>query len=182
MYLKLSQPRGVTFKTQREHRLPKFHTFINVREDRTNVYGAVLTFYEHVDDDGIRTAMKTLQDMHKAEQASSSQGSTTSCPTVPHQLTQRNEREFDYNQDHLYVTKSLCLVSVAPFVNACEAYLSWVYEIITGQCTIDLPLESFIYNIIYEVPLPAPGKSVRLNCLQQPITCQRPGWCFELKV
>ena len=141
-----------------------------------------MTFYENVTDSKICVAMKTLQDMHMAE-LSNAQSQTlyshlnTSVYKRSPRL-QRNkaaDRVYDFNTDQLYVTKSMCLISVVPFVNAFERYLSWLFEIITRQMETDLPLESYIYNVIYEMPLPAPGRSLRIKCAGDAITCQRPG-------
>ena len=38
-----------------------------------------------------------------------------------------------------------------------------------------LPVDSFVYNLLYEVPLPSPSRSTRLFAGKQNIICYRPG-------
>ena len=179
----LCHPRGLKFRTRHEQRPASFHTFLITREDGSKSYGAALTFYEQVDDSKICVAMKMLQDMHMAE-LSNAQSHTLYAHTSddvfkrsPRLSAKTAGRKYEFGKDTLFVTRTMCVVSVLPLVDAFERYLSWLYELIMGQCQSRLPLESYVYNLIYELPLPQPGRSMQLHCggSGPTIVCQRPG-------
>ncbi|KAL1433618.1 hypothetical protein MTO96_012444 [Rhipicephalus appendiculatus] len=48
-------------------------------------------------------------------------------------------------------------------------------SLVQGRDSPPLPLESYVYNLLYELPLPPPGRSLRLSYLYQDYVCQRPG-------
>lgn len=58
---------------------------------------------------------------------------------------------------------------------ACRRFLSQLHRAVTAATAPPLPLESYIHNILYEVPLPAPGRSLKFHGVYEPIVCQRPG-------
>nr|XP_056702124.1 DENN domain-containing protein 5B isoform X3 [Euleptes europaea] len=181
----LCMPKGLSFRTQTDNRDPQFHSFIITREDGSRTYGFVLTFYEEVTSKQICTAMQTLYQMHNAEQcnsvcASSScsmdslassldEGDSTSLAKMQHY------NSYDINRDTLYVSKSICLIAPLPFMQACKKFLVQLYKAVTSQQPPPLPLESYIHNILYEVPLPPPGRSLKFYGVYEPIVCQRPG-------
>lgn len=82
---------------------------------------------------------------------------------------------FDLVRDKLYVSKALCLLTPLPFLQASRQFLSQLHQAVTSHVAPPLPLESYIHNVLYEVPLPPPGKSLRFHGVQRPIMCQRPG-------
>ncbi|MEQ2172030.1 hypothetical protein GOODEAATRI_016784, partial [Goodea atripinnis] len=82
---------------------------------------------------------------------------------------------FDAARDTLYVSKALCLFTPLPFLQASRQFLAQLHQAVTSQTAPPLPLESYVYNILYEVPLPPPGRSLRFHGVQGPIVCQRPG-------
>ncbi|XP_043944090.1 DENN domain-containing protein 5B-like isoform X2 [Protopterus annectens] len=181
----LCMPKGLSFRTQADNRDPQFHSFIITREDGSRTYGFVLTFYEEVTCKQICTAMQTLYQMHNAEQyssvcassscsmdslaSSSDEGDATSLSKLHRYDT------YDISKDTLYVSKSICLITPLPFTQACKRYLTQFYTAITSQQPPPLPLESYIYNILYEVPLPPPGRSLKFYGVYDSIICQRPG-------
>ncbi|XP_073177534.1 DENN domain-containing protein 5B isoform X3 [Lepidochelys kempii] len=181
----LCMPKGLSFRTQTDNRDPQFHSFIITREDGSRTYGFVLTFYEEVTSKQICTAMQTLYQMHNAEQYSSVYASS-SCSmdslassidegdaTSLAKLQQYNS--YDINRDTLYVSKCICLITPLPFMQACKKFLIQLYKAVTSQQPPPLPLESYIHNILYEVPLPPPGRSLKFYGVYEPIICQRPG-------
>uniref|UniRef100_A0A5F9C307 DENN domain containing 5B n=1 Tax=Oryctolagus cuniculus TaxID=9986 RepID=A0A5F9C307_RABIT len=181
----LCMPKGLSFRTQTDNKDPQFHSFIITREDGSRTYGFVLTFYEEVTSKQICTAMQTLYQMHNAEHpgsvhASSScsmdslassceEGDTTSL------LKLQRYNSYDINRDTLYVSKSICLITPLPFMQACKKFLFQLYRAVTSQQPPPLPLESYIHNVLYEVPLPPPGRSLKFYGVYEPVICQRPG-------
>ena len=82
--------------------------------------------------------------------------------------------EFDREQgDRICVCQCIAFVSKIPFVWSYEQYLSQLYEVSRSRDSA-LPLESYIHNLLFEVPLPPPGRSLRLTGPKGPITCIRP--------
>lgn len=199
--LQLCMPRGLSFRTQADRLDPQFHSFTITFDDGTRSYGFVHTFYEEVTSAQIITAMQTLYQMHHVEHHSSSSASssssssssasspsTCSMDSLVSSLDESDAESlaglsgclgcagsFDPSRDTLYVSKSLCLLSPLPFLHASRQFLSQLHQAVTSHVAPPLPLESYIHNILYEVPLPPPGRSLRFHGVQGPIVCQRPG-------
>lgn len=91
----------------------------------------------------------------------------TSTPT-------HSARHFDLTRDTLYVSKCICLILQVPFIQACHKFLEQIHECIKSTTPPELPLECYIYNILYEVPLPPPGRSMVFSAIARSVTCQRP--------
>ncbi|XP_056131677.1 DENN domain-containing protein 5B isoform X2 [Lampris incognitus] len=196
----LCMPKGLSFRTQADQRQPQFHSFIITKEDGSRTYGFVHTFYEEVTSPQICSAMQTLYQMHNAEHASanptscsasSSSSSSSSMDSLASSLdevdspspssssssssSQGGSGSYDSSRDTLYVSKALCLITPMPFMHACRRFLSQLHRAVTGTTPPPLPLESYIHNILYEVPLPPPGRSLKFHGVYEPIICQRPG-------
>uniref|UniRef100_A0A669C3L5 DENN domain containing 5B n=1 Tax=Oreochromis niloticus TaxID=8128 RepID=A0A669C3L5_ORENI len=161
----LCMPRGLSFRTQADRLDPQFHSFTISFDDGTRSYGFVHTFYEEVTSPQIITAMQTLCQMHHSD-VESLAGVSGCFGCVG---------SFDSTRDTLYVSKALCLVTPLPFLQASRQFLVQLHQAVTSQTAPPLPLESYIHNILYEVPLPPPGRSLRFHGVQGPILCQRPG-------
>uniref|UniRef100_A0A8C5PSP8 DENN domain containing 5B n=1 Tax=Leptobrachium leishanense TaxID=445787 RepID=A0A8C5PSP8_9ANUR len=179
----LCMPKGLSFRTQVDNRDPQFHSFIITREDGSRTYGFVLTFYEEVTSKQICSAMQTLYLMHNAEQsnsvyassscsmdslASSVDGDAISLAKMQHY------NSYDRSRDTLYVSKCICLITPLPFMQSCKKFLTQLYKAVASPQPPPLPLESYIHNILYEVPLPPPGRSLKFYGVYAPIVCQRP--------
>uniref|UniRef100_A0AAY5ELE8 UDENN domain-containing protein n=1 Tax=Electrophorus electricus TaxID=8005 RepID=A0AAY5ELE8_ELEEL len=160
----LCMPKGLSFRTQRDDRAPHFHSFLITREDGSRTYGFVHTFYEEVTSPQICSAMQTLLQMHHAEHTSWGRGGC-GCASS----------SYDAEHDTLYVSKALCLLTSMPFMHACRRFLAQLHCAVTALQPPPLPLESYIYNVLYEVPLPPPGRSLKFHGVYEPIVCQRPG-------
>ncbi|KAM3870300.1 DENN domain-containing protein 5B-like [Diretmus argenteus] len=199
----LCMPRGLAFRTQADSLEPQFHSFTVATDDGTRSYGFVHTFYEEVTNAQITTAMQTLYQMHHVEHHSSSSASssssssssssasspsTSSMDSLVSSLDESDAESlagvspclgcagsFDPARDTLYVSKALCLLTPLPFLQAARQFLSQLHQAVTSHTAPPLPLESYIHNILYEVPLPPPGRSLRFHGVQGPIVCQRPG-------
>uniref|UniRef100_A0A8C4FGR7 DENN domain-containing protein 5B n=1 Tax=Dicentrarchus labrax TaxID=13489 RepID=A0A8C4FGR7_DICLA len=169
----LCMPRGLSFRTQADRLDPQFHSFTMSFDDGTRSYGFVHTFYEEVTSAQIITAMHTLYQMHHVEHHSASSSDVESLAGVTTCLGCAGS--FDPARDTLYVSKALCIFTPLPFLQAARQFLSQLHQAVTSHTPPPLPLESYIHNILYEVPLPPPGRSLRFHGVQGPIICQRPG-------
>ncbi|XP_072448386.1 DENN domain-containing protein 5A isoform X2 [Chiloscyllium punctatum] len=178
----LCMPKGLSFKTQSDNRDPQFHSFIITREDGSRTYGFALTFYEEVASKQICSAMQTLYHMHNAEQydilhtssticINSSESNSDNCSGMT-KLQRFNS--YDISKDTLYVSKCICLIAPMPFMQACKKVLEQLHQAVTSLQPPPLPLESYVYNILYEVPLPPAGRSLKFLGVYGPIVCQRP--------
>uniref|UniRef100_H3D3K0 DENN domain containing 5B n=1 Tax=Tetraodon nigroviridis TaxID=99883 RepID=H3D3K0_TETNG len=191
----LCMPRGLSFRTQADRLDPQFHSFTLSLDEGTRSYGFVHTFYEEVTSAQIITAMQTLSQMHHVEHHSSSFSCSSSSVFSPSNSNivslfttfYKSDAEslassclgcagsFDPSRDTLYVSKALCLFTPLPFLHASRQFLSQLHQAVASHSPPPLPLESYIHNILYEVPLPPPGRSLRFHGVQGPIVCQRPG-------
>uniref|UniRef100_A0A4W6D3J5 DENN domain containing 5A n=1 Tax=Lates calcarifer TaxID=8187 RepID=A0A4W6D3J5_LATCA len=186
----LCMPKGLSFRTQVDSREPQFHSFIITREDGSRTYGFALTFFEEVTSKQICSAMQTLYHMHNAEQYDILH--TPTSPQGPedqrHQHSQprpvlhaapaisRLQRfnSYDISRDTLYVSKCICLITPMAFAQACRKVLQQLHQAVTSPQPPPLPLESYIFNILYEVPLPPSGRSLKFSGVYGPVVCQRP--------
>ncbi|XP_072905669.1 DENN domain-containing protein 5A isoform X2 [Hemitrygon akajei] len=182
----LCMPKGLSFKTQSDNRDPQFHSFIITREDGSRTYGFALTFYEEVASKQICSAMQTLYHMHNAEQYDILHTSSTICINSAESISEncsdmstgvsklQRFNSYDISKDTLYVSKCICLITPLPFMHACKKVLEQLHQAVTSLQPPPLPLESYVYNILYEVPLPPAGRSLKFLGVYGPIVCQRP--------
>ncbi len=91
----------------------------------------------------------------------------TSTPT-------HSARHYDPKKDKLYISRCICLILQVPFIQACQKFLEQIYDAVKSLSPPELPLECYIYNILYEVPRPPPGRSMVFSAISRNITCQRP--------
>ncbi|KAJ8271496.1 hypothetical protein COCON_G00103550 [Conger conger] len=166
----LCMPKGLSFRTQADSREPQFHSFIITREDGSRTFGSALTFYEEVTSKQICSAMQTLYHMHNAEQydilqapgppppprAPLPRSAATSCTRPPLSRLQRLN-SYDISSDTLPA-----------------GVLEQLHRAVSSAQPPPLPLESYVYNILYEVPLPPAGRSLKFSGVYGPIVCQRP--------
>nr|XP_057932088.1 DENN domain-containing protein 5B-like [Doryrhamphus excisus] len=201
----LCMPRGLSFRTKADRLDSHFHSFTIGFDDGSRSYGFVHTFYEEVTSAQVITAMQTLHQMYHVElhsssssSSSSSSASSPSTSSMDSLVSSLDESDgdslvgnntattapstclgcvnsFDPSHDTLYVSKALCLLTPLPFLQASRQFLSQLHRAVISQTPPPLPLESYIHNILYEVPLPPPGRSLRFHGVQGPILCQRPG-------
>lgn len=173
----LSLPQGLKFKTQKHNLEPKFHSFATTREDGKRCYGFSLVFYEEVRNSNISSAMHTLQSMFITELSSgqtppslrrikeNENGISKSLPRhfkIIQSSPQSAQSYYDIGKDKLYVTKAITLVCQIPYAHAAEIFLTNLYKCLPRSPGPGLSLESYTYNILYEVCVPKPGKSIRI--------------------
>lgn len=183
----LCLPKGLSFRTQLDQREPQYHSFLITREDGSRTYGFVLTFFEEVRSPQICAAMQTLYRMHQAEQPCSSSSPSSSSSSMDSLSSSLDDADsspsagtrgtggYDSSRDTLYVSKALCLIAPLPFMHACRSFLTQLHRAVAADSSPPLPLESYVYNVLYEVPLPAPGRSLKFHGVYEPVVCQRPG-------
>uniref|UniRef100_A0A8C2D2T8 DENN/MADD domain containing 5A n=1 Tax=Cyprinus carpio TaxID=7962 RepID=A0A8C2D2T8_CYPCA len=182
----LCMPKGLSFRTQTDIRGPQFHSFIITREDGSRTYGFALTFFEEVTSKQICSAMQTLYHMHNAEQydilhtppTPRSPEDTRSTPqqllAAPSLSRLQRFNSYDISRDTLYVSKCICLITPMGFAHACRRVLEQLHQAVTSPQPPPLPLESYVYNVLYEVPLPPAGRSLKFSGVYGPVVCQRP--------
>ncbi|KAK7913324.1 hypothetical protein WMY93_013535 [Mugilogobius chulae] len=184
----LCMPKGLSFRTQVDTREPQFHSFIITREDGSRTYGFALTFFEEVTSKQICSAMQTLYHMHNAEQYDILH--TPTSPKSPKGLEEQRQRpilqaapaisrlqrfnSYDISRDTLFVSKCICLITPMAFAQACRKVLEQLYQAVSSPQPPPLPLESYVFNILYEVPLPPSGRSLKFSGVYGPVVCQRP--------
>lgn len=66
-------------------------------------------------------------------------------------------------KDRLYATKSICLISQNAFYKSFKKILSTLYEMVDGTDLLGISLESHLYNLIYELPMPLAGKLMQFH-------------------
>uniref|UniRef100_A0A336KT57 CSON010862 protein n=1 Tax=Culicoides sonorensis TaxID=179676 RepID=A0A336KT57_CULSO len=173
----LSLPQGLCFKTQKHKLDPKPHSFATTRDDGKRCHGFSLVFYEEVRNTNICSAMHTLQAMFITELSSGqtppslrrireNEGNGVSKSLPRHFKIVNNSQSaqsyYDITKDKLYVTKAISLVCQTAFATAAEIFLTNLYKCLPRSPGPGLSLESYVYNILYEVCTPSPGKSIRI--------------------
>ncbi|XP_039745826.1 DENN domain-containing protein 5B isoform X3 [Pararge aegeria] len=172
--LLLCLPAGLQFRTQKHTLEPKFHSFVVTRENASRYYGYSLIFYEEVRNRNICSAMHTLQAMYITELSSgqtppghrkgSGKESSRSLPRsfklAPH--TGAALTYYDITKDKLYVAKSIALICQYPYVRVAQLFLENLFRSLPRQPGPGLSPESYVYNLLYEVPVPLPGQALRL--------------------
>ncbi|KAM3719479.1 DENN domain-containing protein 5A [Dirofilaria immitis] len=197
----LCMPKGLKFHTQNDVPSPAVHTFANIREDGSRINGCALIYYEislyfrtktssfEVKDAKLCEHMSQLHTEHvraltardKATERSHVRPGTVSGGT--HTLPRGNRKDrgkrtsyYDSSHSRLYMAKCICLISRIPFVSAGEHLLTALHSVFTSDVQPPpLPLESYIYWILNEVPLPAPGSTLKICLDHIDIVLQRPG-------
>ncbi|XP_018572817.1 DENN domain-containing protein 5B isoform X2 [Anoplophora glabripennis] len=174
----LSLPSGLKFRTQKHSvtLAPSFHSFLITREDGKRCYGFSLIFYEEVRNRDICTAMQTLQAMYitelssglKARVLQNAQNQGPQSRSLPRHFKLTHNPNgaaltyYDISKDKLFVSKSIGIISQLAHVQAAKIFLENLYRCIPRRAnsTSGLSLESYVFNILYEVELPGPGKSL----------------------
>ncbi|CAJ0587077.1 unnamed protein product, partial [Mesorhabditis spiculigera] len=192
----LCMPRGVRFCTERELPSgPTVHTFVNVKEDGSRVYGTAITFYELVTDPNVCEQMVRLQMEHVREltgmRSESIRGEREGRPhhapgtvsggthTLPRKKNIDRSKRISYYdggaQKQLFVSKTICLITRLPMLYITEAILRAVVEMLAPKSEkSSLPIESYLYWVLHEVPLPSPGTTLKVNMDGRPLVLQRP--------
>ena len=153
LLFQMCMPDGLVFRKNlvAPEALKFFHSFLITRENGTNSYGSALTFYEEVRDTRTLNTLESLQTTYRERRRIIS-------------LNSDQEKYFVRSQDDkLFANKCICFVTSKPIVQPCQAFLEQLHAVAAGKQAVDLPLESYLYNVLYEVPLPSPGKMVKFS-------------------
>jgi DENN domain-containing protein 5 len=168
-------------------REPQFHSFIITKENGAKVYGFSLIFYEQVQDESIINAITSLEKMHSAQVPEIPTNSTLlvreepvsnskSLPrhfkvTAPQLIEKKLDcsPKYDPSSDILLVSKSIILTGQYPFVEAARNFLSNFFKFAVHSSQLSSPqshslsslsLESFVYYILFSIPLPSPNQCI----------------------
>uniref|UniRef100_A0AC34QRT4 UDENN domain-containing protein n=1 Tax=Panagrolaimus sp. JU765 TaxID=591449 RepID=A0AC34QRT4_9BILA len=89
--------------------------------------------------------------------------------TMPRHISAKRNRQkrisyYDNTSKPIFVSKCIALLTRIPMVFTPEKILRTLAEVIKPNChSLPVPLESFIYWVLHEVPLPIPGTTLQLN-------------------
>lgn len=186
----LCMPKGLKFYTQNDVPSPSVHTFANIREDGSRLNGCALIYYEEIKDMSLCERMSELQTEHvraltardKAIERAHVPPGTVSGGT--HTLPRGNKKDRSKRTSYydacggaqLFMSKCICVLSRVPIVSAGEHIVTSIHSVFTSAAQPPaLPLESYIYWILNEVPLPAPGSTLKVGMCGVDIVLQRPG-------
>lgn len=153
----LCAPEGVRFTKNLTEPKTLFHSFLITRENASRAHGAVLTYYERVEDPSVVTMLEGMQTHYSGLSGD-----------------QDAEQPFHSARDKLFVTKSLCLLSSHPVMKPLQAYLEGLYAVTAGGKAAQLPVESYLFNLLYRVPMPRPGHTIVLSGPLGDISWRRP--------
>lgn len=182
---------------------PKSHSFVLTKEDGEKCYGVSLIFYEEVKDINICHAIHTLQKMYTTEvevvggassirrnsrmqdkrPRSAQKPSNERSRSLPRHYQQSrlssstldlSDASYDYRKSVLYVTKAIALVLSEPLVFAAEKVLTSMQKYICKNDYDLQVLEALVFNLIYDIPLPSPGRSVKFWSLGDVVLLSMP--------
>ncbi|XP_066590065.1 DENN domain-containing protein 5B isoform X1 [Prorops nasuta] len=167
----LCLPSGLKFRTQKHSIEPTFHSFVLTKEDGHRTYGFSLVFYEECRNRKICAAMQTLQAMHITELSSGQNGTPPSSRHNTRSLPRHFKLSthspsaalgyYDSTKDKLLVTKSISLLCQQPYLHAARTFLTNLYKCVPRHPGPGLSLESYVYSLLYNVPVPLSGKSLK---------------------
>jgi hypothetical protein len=66
-------------------------------------------------------------------------------------------------KDKLYASKCICLISQYPFNKSFKQILNTLFDMVEQTDLLGINLESHLYNIIYELPMPLSGKLMQFH-------------------
>lgn len=95
--------------------------------------------------------------------------------TRKHSVNTDESLYFSFQDDTLYITKCICLITSLPLITPCQIYLKQLYDITIGGKDAALPLESYLQNLIFDLPVPHPGTSMQFSGPLSPISFRLPG-------
>ncbi|PAA49198.1 hypothetical protein BOX15_Mlig016023g1, partial [Macrostomum lignano] len=171
----MTMPHGLTLRTDRstEAAHPVAHHFLITREDGTRVHGVCIIYYEEVSASQVTSAISTLQSIYSQERATGfvDYESRAAMDTVSlHSLNCYSE-----TSDRLFAAKAVGLLTRAPLLHSLEHWLWDLLSAVRWPRPPPLPLESYVYNLLFEVPLPPAGRSVAFRGVYRDLLAHSPG-------
>ena len=125
---------------------PNFHTMVITRENGSRVYGSVLIFYEPIAEQKVLDSLLTLQNEYESN--------------CRFGISPDESLLYDQTSDELYSSASLCFVTSLPVFSPLKVYLDQLYAISIEGEPASLSIESYLYNLLFKVCLPDPGRIV----------------------
>lgn len=147
--LQLCLPDGVQLSKNLRQVHKSFHSFIITRENGSHAYGSVLVFQEKVTDSKLLNSLEALQTEYKEMRRTG--------------FNSDHADYFNQQEDELFALKCIGLIASHPIHRPCEAFLEQLYAVTAGNLTATLPVESYLFNLLYEIRLPEPGKYLKFS-------------------
>lgn len=143
-------PDGLRFiKNLKDVTQKHIHTFCITKENGLHLYGTSLTYYELTTDIKILNSFEAFQSKYLED--------------IKIRLHANQDYNFSRAKDKLYAPKSLCFVTPLPIFCPLKVYLEQLYAITMTTTSSELPVASYLFNLLYEVTLPRPGKSLKFK-------------------
>ena len=183
-------PRGVYFRKYVARNQRKFHSFLQTREDGTKIYGFVLTFFEEIRNKQLLLAMDTLFKMFDTELLAKHTTGSEIKDKRKRRRVQRGRSVYSFNKEvePLYASKCMTLIMKQPFISLAFQLLENILDIGLNESSHNLTVESYIYNALYEIPCPPPGRSLKYVStngdpiiLPKPLLNELPYFDYSLK-
>ena len=141
-----------------EDEQPEFHSFLITKEDGSRTYGCALSFYEVNTDQKLLEAVESQQQI--AENAL---------------IISESDEGLQKGSGSLCVQKCICFTSSFPHVSPLKQYLLQLHKTTIGGQKLSLPFETYLSNLLHDVPAPLPGKSIQFHGPLSKLTCKMPG-------
>ncbi|CAF0736302.1 unnamed protein product [Brachionus calyciflorus] len=77
-------------------------------------------------------------------------------------------------KDRLYASKCICIVSQYPFNRSFQKILQTLFDMVEKTDLLGINLESHLYNLIYELPMPLHGQIMKFQVGCKPINVYMP--------
>lgn len=152
----------------------RLHTFVITRADGSRAFGTVLTYFEQVEEVSGISEWFVRAEHEYAERRATVGSGLTAMSSADDSISGGSAKRA------LFASKCICLLLSQPFVFAAQLYLERFYETaIVCESVSDLPVETYLRQLLFEVPCPPPGTSVRFCAFNSAFTVcvQRPGKC-----
>lgn len=141
-------PDGLKFrKNLKDPRHKTIHTFCITKENGQRLYGTVLTYHEHITDLKVINSFEAFRSKYLEKRKI--------------QLHSNEDYNFSITEDKLYAPKCLCFVTGEPIFQPLKAYLEQLFAITVEHTPSEFPVECYLHNLLYEVCLPGPGRTLR---------------------
>ena len=149
----LCMPNGVSYKKNVTSSVEDsaFHTFLITREDGSHAHGCVVTFFEPIESKDTGSALHAMLSEK-----------------------QKVNFSFDPKEDTLYVSKSVCTVSAYPVIRPLRSFLFQMVSTVLGSSSCKAPLEAYIRQLLFEIPMPVPGQQLMFWGPEEKVLWQHP--------
>lgn len=125
-----------------------------------------LSIKENLDSSSYDSVLKSSNGSYKNSRRSLTNKLNVSSPTkICH---------YNILKDRLYASKCICLISQYPFNKTFNKILQTLYDMVEKTDLLGIDLESHLYNLIYEIPMPKSGQIVRFQVGCKPVTVYMP--------